>query len=848
MTILGRFTVLPHLPPALSRLDELARNLYWTWEPAARRLFKELDRVAWDASGNNPVVMLREIDQACLDARAADPQYLAFYASVLAGFDAYLSNGRWRDAASGAGDVENHLYAYFCAEYGWHEGVALYSGGLGILAGDHTKAASDLGIPLIAVGLWYPEGYFHQRVAADGRQEAYYHRKSPHDLPLVPVTNEHGGSVTVGVSVFGRDVRVQAWRAQAGRVAVYLLDVDVEENHPDDRALLRRLYGGDQRTRIAQEIVLGVGGVRMLRALGLAPTTWHMNEGHSAFMALERCRELVAEGMPVEEAREVVAAGTVFTVHTPVAAGNDAFSFELVSQAFSGFWTSLGLSLDAFLEFGRADHGWGPVFSMPALALRWTSARNGVAALHGETSRRIWSELWPGVPEEEVPIGHVTNGVHVKTWIAPEIQALVARTLPPDWLARVDDAAMWRAFEGVDPVELWKTRRLLKEQFVRFLRRRVIRQLERQEASPTALRATSALFDGTALTIGFARRFATYKRATLIFRDLDRLAALLGDRHRPVQLVFSGKAHPADEGGQALIATIHNLSKDPRFAGRILFVEDYDMEIGRQLTRGVDVWLNTPRRPLEASGTSGQKAAMNGVLNLSILDGWWPEGFDGRNGWAIGTGRTYADEARADAADADSLYALLEREVVPSYYERDADGVPVGWMRRAAAAIASVTPRFNARRMVKEYVTRFYAPASRRAIALGGSRDAAAELASWRSRVGDGWSGVTLRAAPLEDGERHVGDEVELEAIVQPQGLLASDVLVEVVYGPEAHGLQRDLQRVPMTLVATEADGSLRYRARFAPVGSGRMAYGVRVLATHPYLASPFDAGAITWA
>jgi glycogen phosphorylase len=847
MRILGRFTMRPRLPAALDRLAELSRNLYWTWEPAARRLFRDLDRSLWEACGHNPVVMLREIDQARLDARAADPEYLASYAAVLSTFDRYLANGAGRRVALDDEDAPQHCYAYFCAEYGWHEGVALYSGGLGVLAGDHTKAASDVGLPLVAVGLWYPEGYFHQQVAADGRQEAYYVRKSPLDLPLSAVIGEDGEPVTVSVEVFGRSVAVRAWRALAGRVPIYLLDVDLAENHPDDRALLRRLYGGDARTRIAQEIVLGIGGVRMLRALGMAPTAWHMNEGHSAFMALERCREFVGQGMRFEQAREIVVASTLFTVHTPVAAGNDAFSFELVEQAFSGFGASLGLKGHEFLELGRADHGWGPVFSMPALALRFTSGRNGVAALHGETSRRIWSDLWPGVPEDEVPIGHVTNGVHVKTWMAPEIQALVSRTLPDDWRRRVDDVAMWRAFEEVDPAELWRVRRALKESSVRFLRRRVVRQLERQEATATALRNTGVLLDASALTIGFARRFATYKRATLVFRDLDRLAAILSDRDRPVQLVFSGKAHPADEGGQGLIARIHNLSKEPRFAGRILFVEDYDMEIGRHLTRGVDVWLNTPRRPLEASGTSGQKAAMNGILNLSVLDGWWPEGYDGRNGWSVGTGRNYEDEERADAADADALYALLEREVVPGYYDRDADGVPITWMRRSAAAIASVAPRFNAQRMVRDYAASYYVPMSRRSLALAHDAASATDLAAWRRGVAEAWPGVSVRADGVDEALREVGDELTVQALVEPAGLSPDDLLVEVVYGPESEGLERALVRVPMTCVGRDGGSALRYRARFTPEGTGRMAYGVRVIATHPLLASPFDAHAIRW-
>lgn len=846
MNILGRLTVLPHVPERIGRLDELAHNLHWTWDPNARVLFRELDPVLWEKVDHSPVAMLRDIDQERLEQRAGDPKFLALYERVAARFDAYLADPGWFGRAHP--DRSEDLYAYFCAEYGWHEGVAIYSGGLGVLAGDHTKAASDLGVPLVAVGLWYPEGYFHQRVAGDGRQEAVYQRRAPHDLGLEAVVDDVGDPVRVQVRIGSRDVVVGAWRTRVGRVPVVLLDVDLPENHPDDRALLARLYGGDQRTRIGQEIVLGVAGVRMLRALGIAPTAWHMNEGHSAFMALERCRELVAGGIPFDQAREVVAASTNFTVHTPVAAGNDAFPFDLLTTAFGGYWGQLGLHQHEFLDLGRADHGWGPVFSMPALALRFTSGRNGVAKLHGETSRHIWADLWPGVPEDEIPIGHVTNGVHAATWMAPHVVELLERALPEDWRRRLDDVDMWAPVLDLDPAELWRTRREMKAQSVRFLRRRVQRQLDRLEASPTAIADAGRLFDADVLTIGFARRFATYKRATLIFRDLDRLARILGDPERPVQLVFAGKAHPADQEGQALVQTIHGLSADPRFHGRVLFVEDYDMAIARALIRGADVWLNNPRRPLEASGTSGQKAAMNGSLNLSVLDGWWPEGHAGDNGWAIGGERTFADEARADAADADQLYALLEREVVPLYYDRDARGVPVGWMRRAAEAIATIAPRFNAQRMVKEYVHAYYGPSSDRARAFAADDFALAkDLAAWRKRVGEHWPTVYLQGQPAPAGVRQVGDAVEVEAILNPRGLRGGDIVVEVVYGPEAGALQHHLRRVRMQRVETFADGGERYTARFEPELSGRLVYGVRAYPVHPGLANPFDGHALRW-
>lgn len=849
MRILGNLTVLPKLPPELQRLNELANDLYWSWQSDARRLFRRLDRELWESRHHNPVALLRDVKQERLDAAAAEPDFLAEYEQVMARYDAYYAKRTWFESAV----ASEHVYAYLCAEYGWTEAITLYSGGLGVLAGDHTKAASDLGVPLVAVGLYYPEGYFHQRVGPDGKQEAVYLRSNPAALPFEPALNDAGERAVVSVDIFGRSVRVAAWELHVGRVRVLLLDVDIDGNTPDDRQLLARLYGGDQRTRVAQEMVLGIGGVRMLRALKVEPTAWHMNEGHSAFSVLERSRELVANGLTFAVAKEAIAANTLFTVHTPIAAGNDAFGFELVDQGFGTFWKGLGIDQAAFHSLGGVDLGWGPVFSMPALAIRFSSGRNGVAALHGDTSRHIWARLWPEVPVEEVPIGHVTNGVHVATWVAPQTLALLADVMGQDWQERSDDEAQWRKLREVAPAKLWEARRSLKASSVRFVRRRLLSQLDRHEASPTQLHESSSLFDPEILTIGFARRFASYKRATLVFSDLDRLAAIVTDPERPVQLVFAGKAHPADQEGQQLIAQIHNLSRDPRFYGRVLFVEDYDMAIGRALTRGVDVWLNNPRRPLEASGTSGMKAAMNGVLNLSILDGWWPEGFDGENGWAIGAGRTYLDDARSDVADADALYDLLEREVVPLYYQRDRDGVPDAWMRRAADAIATITPKFNAQRMVKEYVQRYYAPASVRGATLSADDYAKAkELAAWRKRVAEAWPQVTLTAEPLVEKRSHVGDELEISATIDLAGLNPADVKVEVVYGPEAEALQTQLGRASMELVpsagAAGAATGYHYRARLRPAISGRLVYGVRAYAVNELLVSPFDAQAVVWA
>lgn len=841
MHILGRVTVQPVLPERIGRLGDIAANLYWTWVPGARKLFRDLDRELWDRVQDSPVSLLREVDQAKLDEAAEDPEFLSEYDTVVADFDAYMAGNGWFSEEGRQDDT----YAYFCAEYGWHESIQIYSGGLGILAGDHTKAASDLGVPLVGVGLWYPQGYFHQRVAADGSQEADYEHRSPTDFPFERVIDAHGNDVTVSVSVYGSEVLIRSWLVRVGRIKVYLLDVDFEANSPGNRKILQRLYGGDQRTRIAQEAILGIGGVRMLRKLGVSPSAWHMNEGHSAFMVLERCRELVEQGLSFREAREAVASGTLFTVHTPVAAGNDAFDFSLVHECLGPFWHALGLSQGDFDGLAEADQGWGPVFSMGALALRFSTGRNGVAELHGQTSRHIWSHLWPGVPESEVPITHVTNGVHRSTWMARDVQDLLDQHLAPGWRQSVGDENLWKPLENVDQLEFWNMRQSMKRQSLRFLRRRVARQLRRQNASNSAQADVSELFNPEALTIGFARRFATYKRATLILRDLDRLDRLLNDPDRPVQLVFAGKAHPADEPGQELIRRIDELSRDPRFRKSILFVEDYDMALGRALTRGVDVWLNNPRRPLEASGTSGEKAAMNGVLNLSVLDGWWPEGYDGFNGWAFGWTEPYTDTDVVDRSDAEELMDLLEKEVVPLFYERDSRGVPAQWVQRSTRAIMTIAPQFSAQRMVVDYVTNHYRPLSERQRQFEDSSFAPAkDLASWRQRQESFWPRVAVTAR-LE-GNGSLDRELLATATVTgvPEG---EEIRVQLVYARAGELDGGAFESVDLQPAGGDARRS-NYELRFRPELSGSLEYAVRVQAVNGRLASPADGGFISWA
>lgn len=691
-----------NVPQKISRITELAYNLWWSWHPEARALFKHLDYTLWRSTQHNPVQMLQEMTYKQLEKAANDSLFYSRYNKVLMAFDREMSGGHiWyeQDKPSTA----RLLVAYFSAEFGLHSSLPIYSGGLGILSGDHAKEASDLGIPLVCVGFMYPQGYFRQRIPSHGWQEAVYEQLDMNRAPVVQVTDEEGNEIMVSVRMGDRDVFARIWYVQVGRVPIYFLDTDVDENDPWDRELSARLYSGDTEHRIRQEIMLGIGGVRALRALDVTPTAWHMNEGHSAFLVLECIRELVADGANFEEAAEVVSRQSLFTTHTPVAAGHDAFPFHMVQQYFAGYWDELGISRDEFLDLGRHEEEWGTSFNMTVLALRMSGQANGVSKLHGQISRTMWQVVWPNRDVDEVPITHVTNGIHVPTWTPTELHLLFSKYLGPDWIDRHDDPALWERIEEIPDIELWETHLDLKQKMLSFFRERVRKQWVEGTNDPTQVMTGGTFLAPDALTIGFARRFATYKRASLIFSDVERLRKLILDSHRPVQIVFAGKAHPEDDPGKLLIQSIYNMAKHNRLGGRVAFIEDYDMHLARYLVQGVDVWLNTPRRPREASGTSGQKAALNGVLNLSVLDGWWVEGYNGGNGWAIGLDRDYNDGDLQDSVDAESLYKLLEEEIIPLYYQRDRDDVPRGWVAMMRETIRSNAPRFSSRRMLKEY-------------------------------------------------------------------------------------------------------------------------------------------------
>ncbi len=695
--------IMATLPERISGLRDLAYNLWANWEDDARELWPRIDAAIWESSHHNPVMLLRSVTTGRLQALAADPGFLQQYDRVMTMLDRYMHAGTtWFDSTYPyAGDRQ---VAYFSAEFGLHESLPIYSGGLGILAGDHTKECSDLGVPLVGVGFLYPQGYFRQEIDAWGNQVAIYDKLNFAQVPAVAARDASGKEIMISVDLPGRVVHAKVWQIQVGRVPLYLMDTDVEANAEHDRQLAARLYGGDHEMRIMQEIVLGIGGVRVLRALGLHPSAYHMNEGHSTCLILELIRELIAQGATFEEARKQVAEESIFTVHTPVAAGNDAFWPELMDKYFGGYYPELKLSRDEFLNFARQDG----LFSMTVLGLRGSDQRNGVSRLHGEISRGMWQFVWPKRTADQVPIGYITNGVHTATWLSPELNRLLKECLGADWYDSLDSPALWKRLTDDAGPQLWQAHRLLKEQLVEYVRRRAEARRTRIQALPEEIEEARHLLDPDALTLGFARRFATYKRATLIFRDVERLKRILNNPTQPVQIIYSGKAHPADEPGKDLIRAVLHFSKQPGIRGKVLFVEDYDIELAHYLTHGVDVWLNNPRRPFEASGTSGQKAGLNGVPSLSVLDGWWIEGYNGRNGWAIGDpNRVFDSNEAQDEADAQSLYSILENQVVPLYYERDADGYSRGWVETMLEAIRSITPAFSARRMVKEYVLRY---------------------------------------------------------------------------------------------------------------------------------------------
>jgi starch phosphorylase len=854
MLTLRHFNVVPRLPPTLERLRDLAYNLWWSWAPVGQDLFIRLDPALWETAHGNPIELLARVDQDRLNELAGDDAFTAHLEAAWQTFQRYMQREGWFSRSFP--DAAGARIAYFSMEYGIHECLPIYSGGLGVLAGDHLKTSSDLGLPLVGVGLAYAEGYFRQALNTDGWQGERYPINDWHRMPVSPVMDGEGKRLVIHVKYPQGMVHAQLWKVQVGRVPLYLLDANVKENSPADRSITGPLYGGDQEFRVRQEIMLGIGGMHALEALGLSPTVCHMNEGHSAFLAIERIGRVMRErGVPFYVAAEANSAANVFTTHTPVPAGNDAFQPDLVRRYLEPYRAELGISESELLALGRVDeHDQGAAFSMPVLAIHASDHYNGVSKLHGQVSRKMWQGLWPDLPVDEVPIESITNGVHTASWVASEMGALFTRYLGPRWAEQCDDKELWARASEIPDAELWQVHEHRRHRLVQHARRWLRTAAERRGATREEVEMAEEVLDPNALTIGFARRFATYKRATLLFTDLDRVRKLVGDTDRPVQLVFAGKAHPQDRGGKELIRSIILAGRDGGLRGRVVFLEDYDIRMARALVSGVDVWLNTPRRPYEASGTSGMKAAANGALGLSVLDGWFAEAWHDHGweiGWAIGRGEEPADGS-GDARDAEMLYDVLEREVVPLFFNRSGTSrIPRGWIKRMKSAIGKLVPEYNTQRMVREYTRRFYVPSVKLSQRLtDGDLAAAKALTAWKDHVRASWPQVAVRDVKLESpAEVAVGESVKVSAIVQLGDLTPGDVAVELYHGPTNGG--HEVVRgaiVRMPAVERAPDGAWRFAGEIPTDESGAHAFAVRVLPYNEAMTHPHETSLIRWA
>ncbi|MBI1375449.1 MAG: alpha-glucan family phosphorylase [Phycisphaera sp.] len=847
------FQVVPSLPEPLKPLMDIARNLWWTWTPDAVELFVRIDRDLWHEAKHNPVIVLGSCPQSRLEALAADESYLSAIGRVHEQMSLHLSHPRWFQKQYPEAEArDNACIAYFCAEFGLTECLQSYSGGLGILAGDHLKSASDLGLPLVGIGLLYRNGYFQQYLNADGWQQEFYPDLDFTNLPLERVRGDDGEKLEVTVELPGRSVNAAVWEAQVGRIRLLLMDTDVESNEPADRNITSQLYGGDMEMRIKQEIVLGIGGRRLLAELGYEPTVRHMNEGHAAFSALEHIRMLIEKhDMTFDEARRAGAAGNLFTTHTPVPAGIDRFPRQMIEHYLKEYHKTLRIDMENLLALGR-ENVFNPdeSFSMAVLALRTSDQANGVAELHGKVSRKMWANIWPNVPNEEVPIGHVTNGVHGGTWISPDMVWLLNRYLPMDWISDRGDPRMWEAVDHIPDEELWRVHERRRQKLVRWMRTTHRDQLERRGAPSEDMDKCDDLFDHRALTIGFARRFATYKRAALLFRDVERLTKLLTDEERPLQIVVAGKAHPADTQGKELIRHIVHFAREHGMSKRVVFIENYNIAVARYMVQGVDVWLNNPRRPMEASGTSGMKAALNGVLNCSVLDGWWDEAWQKDIGWAIGRGETYDNYDYQDQVESEALYNLLEKQIVPMFYDRTRAGVPKKWVQWMKRSLREYGPRFNSNRMIREYTEKYYMPAHERAVRLcdenfAGARDLAGYIHDLRRH----WHHINIRKIDADVSQPlGVHKPLEINAEIELNSLSPADVKVQVYYGPidgEGNiipGTAHDMQHAEKV-----DDGVHRYTGKMIVPNSGRHGFAIRVIPGGADLASPFIPGLITW-
>ena len=852
MYIFNRITVNPQLPKRINKLSEISNNLWWSWNSEFLKLFKRIDNDLWETCGKNPVKFLKQVSQERLENASKDILFLKDYDRIVENFEDYMkSKNTW--FANKYPNNKNDLIAYFSAEYGLDETIPIYSGGLGILSGDHLKSASDLGIPLVAIGLLYKNGYFHQKIDGNGNQQTEYHDIDLYDLPINPVKDENGEDMLIYIKFPKRRIYLKVWQINVGRVKLYLLDSDIEKNNPEDRDVTLRLYGGDQEMRIRQEIVLGMGGVNLLtRKLGLSPTVYHMNEGHSAFLILELIKNTIKEKeVSFEVARDIVSSKTVFTTHTPVPAGNDIFPISLVEKYFKEFWPRIGLSREDFLKMGmkpceELEQG----FNMGILALKVAGKKNGVSKLHGAVSRELFGEVWPEIAANESPIGYVTNGIHTCSWLDPNLKKLYNKYLIPYWQDNIQNDSVWEKVKNIPDDKLWQVHQARKEKLIRLVKENTTERLRRSGYSYDEINSITSSLNANTLTIGFARRFATYKRATLIFKDLERITQILNNIDKPIQLIFAGKAHPVDKEGQDLIKYIHDVSMMPQFKGKIFLLENYNIAMSRYLISGVDVWLNNPRRPMEASGTSGQKASVNGVINFSVLDGWWAEGYNQENGWTIGTNAEYDSYDAQDVADSQSMYRTLEEKIVPIYYEKDKNGISKKWIEKMKNSIISTGGKYSTSRMLIDYTNNYYMPLCNLYNKYYMNVDNVAEYNNWKHELFENWKDIKIEQENnLDNITIDAGNNIEVKCSVEVPNINIENISVECYYGKILeNGIVENVEIIPMKMIEEDEENKkYTFSAKIELKTGGNYGYTFRVMPKHEMLLEPANLDLVKW-
>ena len=850
MYVFNRITVNPQLPKKINKLAEVTNNLWWSWNTEFLRIFQKIDSDLWNTVNKNPVRFLKLVSQNKLEEASQDLAFIKEYDEIVENYEAYMqSKNTWfqREYPNNKED----LIAYFSAEYGLDQTLPIYSGGLGILSGDHLKSASDLGIPLVAVGLLYKNGYFNQKINANGMQESEYYDIDLYNLPLTTLKGENGEDLIISVKLPGRMLYLKAWQVNVGRVNLYLLDSDVDGNKDEDRNITARLYGGDQEMRIQQEIILGMAGVKLLKKLGLKPTVYHMNEGHSAFLILEIIKNIIEEKqVSFDIARDIASSKTVFTTHTPVPAGNDIFPIGLVEKYFKDFWNVLGISKEEFLRLGmKSKNELEPGFNMGIFALKIAGKKNGVSKLHGAVSRELFGDIWPNIASAESPITYVTNGIHTCSWLAPSLKELYNKYLIPYWQDNMHQDYVWEKIKNIPDEKLWNIHMSRKKKLLEIVKENVSSRLKRNGMGNQVEDVISKL-DPNILTIGFARRFATYKRATLIFRDLERITQILNNEKRPVQIIFAGKAHPADKEGQDLIKYINDISLMPQFKGKIFLLENYNIEISRYLISGVDVWLNNPRRPMEASGTSGQKASVNGVINFSVLDGWWAEGYNGKNGWKIGSNTDYSSYEVQDRADSENMYETLENKIIPTYYDKDETGMSRKWVEIMKNSIMSTGGKYSTARMLVDYTNQLYMPISNLTKKYYSNIDDVSAFENWKKELYSNWKDVNIIQLNNIDNETvDAGKVIEVRCQVTIPNIDVNNIQVEAYYGKILdNGIMEDIHIVPLKIEDIDSENrKYTYKTKISFTSGGNYGYTFRVMPKHEMILENANLDLVTW-